>query len=384
MGLKVASKLLNGESKSMAKALMDIRYVPRSQIMKNPKNRVSIDGIEELAQDIRMAGLEQPLVVYPKDGAYMLLTGERRITAIDMLIENGDWDPAKELIPCIERPLDMYKLPLDDDLKERYAILRTNAFSRRMTDADKMAQAEDYGKIIKELKSRGYKEMIIGFDENGDPVKQDITGRRRETVAKMVGISTGQVGKIENILNNGSDQLKEAVRNGDVNITAADKLASFSEEEQDEFLESKGDSKVTAASVISSFANQTTGIEYPEQDGYNEDDYATPEELGIADEYYEECEKWKNTYRPSLSLPDLREDSSVMKIFIKNSILDAVREKYEEYVSVFEFPFGTVDDLDFEDYLSAFINDLLKEKLSDIMRGRINANAGKEGLLCQR
>ena len=249
MGLKVASKLLNSASKSLRRTLLDVKYIKRDRISKNPKNRVSIDGIEELAQDIKMAGLEQPLVVYPKEDGYMLLTGERRLTAIDLLIENGNWDPEADYIPCIERPLDLYQLPLDEDLKERYAILRTNAFNRKFTDADLLVQAEDYQKIIKELKKQGYKELITGYDENGEPVRQDITGRTRNVVAGMVGVSTGQVSKIENILKNGSERVREAVADGKMSIAAASRLASYDRETQAKFLEENDVLDLTANEV---------------------------------------------------------------------------------------------------------------------------------------
>ena len=249
MGLKVASKLLNSASKSLRRTLLDVKYIKRDRISKNPKNRVSIDGIEELAQDIKMAGLEQPLVVYPKEDGYMLLTGERRLTAIDLLIENGNWDPEADYIPCIERPLDLYQLPLDEDLKERYAILRTNAFNRKLTDADLLVQTEDYQKIVKELKKQGYKEMIIGYDENGEPLRQDITGRTRNVVAGMVGVSTGQVSKIENILKNGSKRVKEAVADGEMSIAAASRLASYDRETQAKFLEENDVLDLTANEV---------------------------------------------------------------------------------------------------------------------------------------
>lgn len=249
MGLKVASKLLNSASKSLRKTLLDVKYIKRDRIRKNPKNRVSIDGIEELAQDIKMAGLEQPLVVYPKEDGYMLLTGERRLTAIDRLIESGDWDPEADYIPCIERPLDLYQLPLNEDLKERYAILRTNAFNRKLTDADLLVQTEDYQKIVRELKKQGYKEMIIGYDENGDPVKQDITGRTRSVVADMVGVSTGQVSKIENILKNASEGVREAVEDGEMSIAAASKLASYDRDTQEKFINENDVSGLTAKDV---------------------------------------------------------------------------------------------------------------------------------------
>ena len=288
MGLKVASKLLNRESRSFAQALLDIRYIPREKILKNPKNRVSIAGIEELAQDIKMAGLEQPLVVYPKDGKYVLLTGERRLTAIDRLIESGDWDPERELIPCIERPLDMYKLPLDEELKEVYAILRTNAFNRKLTDADLVTQTEYYTRIIRELKKQGYKDLIIGYDDNGEPIKKDITGRVRQTVAGMVGASTGQVGKIESILKNGSKDLKKVVRSGEITIAAAHKLSGLTEEQQDSILRQNVDPKITASEVEKKIVSLEK--DKAENSGYN----AVCEEKGQEEEYSNTFDGRKN------------------------------------------------------------------------------------------
>lgn len=253
MGLKIsktASKLLNAESKSMGRKYREIQYIRRDRIHKNPKNKVSIDGIDELAQDIRMAGIEQPLVGYAMEtGDYMLLTGERRLSAVDKLIEDGVWDPENDLLPFVIVSLADYDLPLDDDLKERYAILRTNAFNRVMTDADKVVQAEDYKAIIKALKKRGYKQMIIGYDENGDPISKDISGRTREVVAGMMGISTGQMGKIESIEKHGGDKLKEAVKSGDMSIAAASALSQYPEEDQDKFLDKENLSSATASSV---------------------------------------------------------------------------------------------------------------------------------------
>ena len=253
MGLKIsrtASMLLNNESKSKARKYKEIQYIKRDRIHKNPKNRVSIDGIYELAQDIRMAGIEQPLVGYVMEtGDYMLLTGERRLTAVDRLIEEGTWDPDNDLLPFVVVSLADYNLPLDDDLKERYAILRTNAFNRVMTDADRMVQAEDYKAVVKALKKQGYKEMIIGYDENGDPVSKDISGRTREVVAGMMGISTGQMGKIESIEKHGGEKLKEAVRSGDMSIAAASALSQYPEEDQDKFLDKENLSSATASSV---------------------------------------------------------------------------------------------------------------------------------------
>ena len=246
MGFGVATRLLNDESIKLAGKHLEVTYIARERIEKNPKNRVSIDGIEELALDIKRAGLEQPLVVYPKDDGYMLLTGERRLTAIDSLIESGDWNGD---IPCVVKSLSEYDLPLNDDLKEKYAILRTNAFNRVLTDADKMHQAEDYAAIIKELKFKGYKTLTVGEDEEGNPIEQDISGRTREVVAAMTGMSTGQVGKVEYIGKHASEATREALDSGKINIAQAHEISQLEPEAQEQFFEDHADTDITVKDI---------------------------------------------------------------------------------------------------------------------------------------
>lgn len=246
MGFGVASKLLNKESIKLAGKHLEVTYISRDRIEKNPKNRVSIDGIEELALDIKRAGLEQPLVVYPKGDGYMLLTGERRLTAIDSLIASGDWNGD---IPCVVKTLSEYDLPLNDDLKERYAILRTNAFNRVLTDADKIHQAEDYAAIIKELKLKGYKTLTVGEDEEGHPIEQDISGRTREVVAAMTGMSTGQVGKVEYIGKHASEATREALESGKINIAQAHEISQLEPEAQEQFFEDHAETDITVKDI---------------------------------------------------------------------------------------------------------------------------------------
>ena len=68
-------------------------------------------------------------------------------------------------------------------------------------------------------------------------------------MAGMVGASTGQVGKIESILKNGSKDLKKAVRSGEITIAAAHKLSGLTEEQQDSILRQNVDPKITASEV---------------------------------------------------------------------------------------------------------------------------------------
>jgi|GEM_PF-3025828 len=231
---KVVSELLNDVSLSMANRVMEITYLPRKSIQVNEKNAYSISEIEALAQDIRMAGLEQPLVVHQTvGGIYKLLSGHRRLAAINLLISEGSWQGS---IPCIVKELEEYELPLPNDLKEHYSILRTNAHNRKPTDSDIQHEMRAYKEIVLELRKNGYKELIIGYDDNGDPKTKSIKGRTREVVADMLGISTGQLSKHEKVDKKASDEVKRAVKESRVSIAVADQIADMPEEMQDEFI----------------------------------------------------------------------------------------------------------------------------------------------------
>lgn len=244
MGYGVVSDLLNSVSKmeSGMDNMLETTMIPRNQIEKNPLNCQSVNGIEELAQDIKMAGLEQPLVVYQKeDGNYRLLTGERRLTAIDLLIERGEFPPSQECyLPCIIKDLDEYKLPLDDELKEKYAIRRTNRFNRNPTDADIMRDYQDWKEIISALKAQGHSEFIVGQDEAGKDIVQSLKGRTREIARKTMGtqVSTGQLAKYDTVEKNAVPEVIEAINQERLTIAVAEKVSGLAPEKQAEFIQS--------------------------------------------------------------------------------------------------------------------------------------------------
>ena len=158
MAFKVLSELLNDSSLSAAHKTMEIEYIPREMIVKNERNHYHIKNVADLAQDIKMGGLEQPIVVMEtEDGTYKLLSGERRLTGIDFLMEQEEWTGD---IPCIVKDLEEYDLPLPDDLKEDYAIMRTNGFTRVLNDSDILYQSEKWEKIIEEHRKAGYEGII--------------------------------------------------------------------------------------------------------------------------------------------------------------------------------------------------------------------------------
>lgn len=228
--------------KSVNPHALSIQYLKKNQIEKNDKNMYSIDGIPALAESIKQYGLIQPLhVMSLGDDKYKLLGGERRLSAIEMLIadENTpEWTEDSE-IPCIVKGFDDVKLDLSDENKERFAIITTNKEQRVYSDGDRYKEIQEWKKIIEELRSKGI-EYISQLDADGKEEQVTIKGEKtRDIIAKATGMSTGQINKFEKVHNNASDELKEVVSKGKMSIGNAEKIVSkFSYEEQDKIAES--------------------------------------------------------------------------------------------------------------------------------------------------
>ena len=252
MAFKVLDNLLNDASLLAAHTTMEIEYIPREMIIKNERNHYSIKNVADLAQDIKMGGLEQPIVVMEnEDGTYKLLSGERRLTAIDLLTTQGEWTGD---IPCIVKDLEEYDLPLPDDLKEDYAIMRTNGFTRVLNDSDILYQSEKWGRIIEELRKAGYEGIIVGKEENGEDIVQQISGKRtREIVAETLNVSTGQLHKFETVRKNAGEEILNAVKNERMDITAANEAAGMPLEKQAELLEHMAEKEKVTTQDIKDF-----------------------------------------------------------------------------------------------------------------------------------
>lgn len=228
--------LLSEASKKLAQKNMSVEYIPIDAIELNSNNFYSIDGIDELANLIQLYGLEQPLVVTHKDGEhYLLMTGERRITAIKKLRANGDWG---DLVPCIVKDMDDINLPLSDEKKMKLGIMVTNQ-TRDKTEADIANEIREWKEIYTELRKKGVECISLGKTSEGEEITQEIKGKKtRELIADQLGISNGQVAKYEAVEKRGSKELKEKFQKNKVPVAVAEKIAVLPEKEQKEFMDS--------------------------------------------------------------------------------------------------------------------------------------------------
>lgn len=248
--------LLNEASKNLAKNNMEITYIPRDEIYKNPKNEYSISDIENLADLIYVMGLREPLGVKPEGSGYKLIEGERRLTAIDKLIADGKWEGD---IPCIIREKEL-KVNLDilsDEEKEILEIAGTNAGQRKYSEADYLFEVEKLEPIYKKLKAFGIGEFTYESD-TGEKITQSLTGKKsRELLAERLNVSPAQVGKISKVANSGTEELKEAVKDGTANIAVAAEIAAMEKEDQKRLIEQhqKENGKAISKKDVEAFKN---------------------------------------------------------------------------------------------------------------------------------
>lgn len=96
---------MTGSQKALASKAAGYQLLPLSKLVSNPNQPRQLwdttkdeDGktrIERLAQSIKAEGLLQPLVVTPRNGKYMVVCGERRFRAAQLLKLNQ--------VPCVVR-----------------------------------------------------------------------------------------------------------------------------------------------------------------------------------------------------------------------------------------------------------------------------------------
>lgn len=224
------NSLLNTKSKGAAvqaegpaqvtENAFDVVMLDVEDLMPSKDNFYSTENIDELAAAIELSGcIEQNLVVKPEaHGKYEVIAGHRRRLAVLKLVEEGKEEYRK--VPCrIKKE--------SDEIRDRLSLIFTNATARQLTDWEKVKQAEELKEVLTE-----YKKALQ--EENKDKPKEEREriGRIREIVAQMLNTSTTQIGRMEAISNNLSQEFKGELEKGNINISTAHELSRLDEEGQ--------------------------------------------------------------------------------------------------------------------------------------------------------
>lgn len=196
----------------------NIKMIDVADIVPSKENFYEMSNIELLADDIEREGLKTNLLVSKeKNGSkYLLKSGHRRFSAIKLLISEKRLTSTK--VPCL---VDGEKTKAESKLD----LIMLNATQRKYSDAEVMSEYEQLSLILKELDSEG----------------KGLGGRMRDNIAKILNISNGQVGKLDNIKHNAAPEVKKAVEDGKMSISTANEVAKLAPEKQKEVIEKKPD-----------------------------------------------------------------------------------------------------------------------------------------------
>lgn len=203
--------LMNTASQSeAAKPPYELKTLPIDVIIPNPANHYSMAGIDELADSILIAGrVLQNIVVKAADadGRYMIISGHRRHLACQELVADGHTEFAN-IAALVENEA-------NENMRE-LMLIYTNSTARQLTDAEKMRQAQRATDILKQIKADGKLDAPI-----------------RETVARMLNTTSGQLARYAAIANNLTNpQLKEAFEQEKIGVSVAYDTSRLSDEGQ--------------------------------------------------------------------------------------------------------------------------------------------------------
>lgn len=153
-----------------------IEYISMDLIDDDPNNFYQLTDLKDLAANIALCGLQQPLRVrkHPtEEGRYMIVSGHRRRAAVKLLAED---DPEKwREIACI-----MEAEAVSPSLQQ-LRLIYANSNTRTLTSAEISEQAVQVEKLLYQLKEEGY----------------EFPGRMRDHVAAAVNASAAKLARLK-------------------------------------------------------------------------------------------------------------------------------------------------------------------------------------------
>ena len=204
MPFDIASVLKGAAAKT---AQEQIVYLQLDDLVPDPNNFYTLEGIEDLADNIATIGLQQPIRVRPgAGGRYIVVSGHRRRAAC-MKIRDGNDDSSHMFdagVPCI----------IDDDAcsdsMRQLRLIYANSSTRVMTPAEIAKQAEQVEMLLYKLKE----EEDVKFP-----------GRMRDHVAKACNVSKTKLARLHAIRNNLVPELMPEFDAGRLNESVAYRIS---------------------------------------------------------------------------------------------------------------------------------------------------------------
>lgn len=202
-----------------------IKQIPVNLLVENPDNFYIVGDVEELKNSIIAAGgVRQNLIVEPmKDGRYMIVSGHRRCKAVKELLKEQTVG-IPDTVPC-EISTDHYGNQL--------LLIDTNSTSRDLTAWERVEQYKQLNSLFK-----------YGVMTN------QISGRKRDAIAKTLHESTTNIARYSAISNNLRKYYADWMKSGKLGISAAYELSKLTPDQQKDFYEQHmDDDEITLKSI---------------------------------------------------------------------------------------------------------------------------------------
>ena len=166
-----------------------IEYIPLVELHEDKRNFYAVSGVEDLAANIQLCGLMDPLRVRKTADGYTIVSGHRRFAALKLLAaEDSKFEKAACIIDTGDAPAALQELRL----------IYANSDTRRMSPADIGKQAERVEALLYELKEQG----------------MEFPGRMRDHVAEACKVSKSKLSRLAVIRNRLAPDILKAYWDG--------------------------------------------------------------------------------------------------------------------------------------------------------------------------
>ena len=195
-----------------------IEYIDLDRIDQDDRNFYSLDGLSELAGNIELIGLQQPLRVRPSEsGRYIIVSGHRRRAAC-LMIRDGGSSMFDQGVPCI---VDYGEA---SEAMRELRLIYANASTRVMSAAEMSKQAERVTQLLYELKEQGV----------------EFPGRMRDHVAEACRVSKTKLARLHAIRNNLLPELLFNFDHGYIGETVAYRISQEDKKTQRALMHDQG------------------------------------------------------------------------------------------------------------------------------------------------
>ena len=175
-----------------------ITRIPLDLIDPDPDNFYSLDGLDELAGNIELVGLLDPIRVRPSGERYTVVSGHRRRAAC-LLIRDGGSTMFQSGVPCI------VEYGQVSDAMRKLRLIYANSATRQLTAAEQSRQAEEVTQLLCELKAQGV----------------EFPGRMRDHVAAACNLTKTKIGRLHAIRSRAHEYILDAFDQGKINESVA-------------------------------------------------------------------------------------------------------------------------------------------------------------------